>query len=181
MDNAFNIFVEKLIKIEGGYVNDPNDSGGETNYGITVAVARQYGYGGDMRKLPLSFAKQIYYEQYWRKLRLHEISGIAPCIAGKLADIAVNMGVARAGEFYQRVLNVLNREGKLYFDIKVDGRVGPQTVLAFQSFHKARGTEGLTVFMRALNCLQGHFYISLAERRQKDESFVYGWLLNRIN
>jgi len=33
----------------------------------------------------------------------------------------------------------------------------------------------------ALNCLQGAFYVELAEKREKDERFVYGWLLNRVH
>ena len=36
--------INEIIGVEGGYVNDPSDSGGETNFGITVAVARQFGY-----------------------------------------------------------------------------------------------------------------------------------------
>ena len=36
--------INHIIEIEGGYVNDPNDSGGETNYGVTEKVARDNGY-----------------------------------------------------------------------------------------------------------------------------------------
>lgn len=52
-DQAFG----QLIKHEGCYVNDARDNGGETNYGITVAVARAQGYTGDMRQMPIEFAQ----------------------------------------------------------------------------------------------------------------------------
>ena len=52
--------INHVIEIEGGYVDDPSDSGGETNYGITKAVARRYGYAGHMRDLPREVAYQIY-------------------------------------------------------------------------------------------------------------------------
>ena len=46
--------IDEIIRKEGGYVNDPADSGGETNWGITVNRARQSGYNGDMRTMPRS-------------------------------------------------------------------------------------------------------------------------------
>lgn len=48
----------------GGYSDDPSDSGGKTNHGITEKVARQSGYTGDMRDLSLQQAQDIYVNQY---------------------------------------------------------------------------------------------------------------------
>lgn len=176
----FEVFIEELLKKEGGYVNDPKDSGGETNYGITVAVARKYGYTGAMAKMPLSMAKQIYKEKYWDALNLDTISRLAPAVALKLADIGVNMGVERAGEFLQRLLNVFNREQKDYADLVIDGDVGQATIRALSALIANRHGQGEVVLERGLNCLQGAFYVSLAERRQKDEQFAFGWFLNRV-
>lgn len=53
-------YLEELIKREGGYVNNPADRGGATKYGITQAVARENGWNGNMKDLPLEFAKSIY-------------------------------------------------------------------------------------------------------------------------
>lgn len=50
-------YLEELIKREGGYVNNPADRGGATKYGITQAVARENGWNGNMKDLPLEFAK----------------------------------------------------------------------------------------------------------------------------
>ena len=46
-------YLEELIKREGGYVNNPADRGGATKYGITQSVARENGYRGNMKDLPL--------------------------------------------------------------------------------------------------------------------------------
>lgn len=173
--------INEIIEIEGGYVNDPDDSGGETRYGITESTARAYGYHGSMRDLPRKLAFQIYENRYWNRLNLDSIEKRSVSIAGELADTGVNMGVGRAGEFFQRSLNALNRQGELYPDLRVDGDVGRRTIAAFNAFMDIRGKQGEIVLFRALNCLQGEYYISLAERRQKDESFVFGWFLNRVS
>lgn len=181
MTILFDQFFEELMKVEGGYVNDSRDSGGATRYGVTEAVARAAGYKGMMSALPLSLAKAIYKEKYWDALRLDDVQNLCPALCLKLADIGVNMGTKQAGFFLQRMLNALNNEGKLYPDIKADGAVGPATIGTLRRFLSVRSQHGETVMIRALNCLQGGFYISLAERRQKDEAFLYGWLLNRVS
>lgn len=71
-------------------------------FGITEAVARSYGYSGDMRSMPISIAKDIYSKKYWSKLNLDEIAVMSDELAAKLFDIGVNMGQARAGLFYRR-------------------------------------------------------------------------------
>lgn len=181
MTILFDQFFEDLLKVEGGFVNDPNDSGGATKYGVTEAVARANGYSGPMKDLPLSLAKSIYKAQYWDALRLDDVQNLCPGLCLKLADIGVNMGTKQAAFFLQRLLNVLNNRGQLYPDIAADGRVGPGTISALKKFLSIRNQDGETVIVRALNCMQGMFYLSLAERREKDEAFIYGWFLSRVS
>ena len=69
---------------------------------------------------------------------------------------------------------------KLYPDLGVDGAVGPGTLKALTAFLKHRGTEGVTVMLKAMNCLQGARYIDLAEKRSANEAFLYGWLRERV-
>lgn len=176
----FDQFFEDVIEKEGGFVDDPKDSGGATKYGITEAVARANGFTGNMKDFPLSLAKQIYKARYWDALHLDDVQNLCPGLCLKLADISVNMGTKKAGLFLQRLLNVLNKEGTLYPDLLADGAVGGITINALKKFLSIR-SDGETVLIRALNCMQGVFYISLAERREKDEAFLYGWLLNRIH
>ena len=173
--------INGIIKIEGGYVNDPADSGGETNYGITKRVARAYGYRGKMKNLSKVKAYEIYSRLYWDKLSLDGIEELSPMIAEEMADTGVNMGVARAGRFLQRSLNVLNNREALYPDLVVDGQIGKRSIKALRTFIKVRGDDGILVLHRMLNGLQASFYVTLAERRVKDERFMYGWFSNRVS
>ncbi|MCZ4281711.1 hypothetical protein O4H49_13050 [Kiloniella laminariae] len=173
-------FIDGIIEIEGGYSNNPDDSGGETKYGITAQVARNYGYKGPMRDLPRDLAFRIYSDLYWHSLKLDHVVGLSPLIAEELADTGVNMGVGRAAKFLQRSLNAFNKQQQLYPDLVVDGAIGNATIDALQRYLHLRQREGETVLYRALNALQGAKYIALAEAREKDETFIYGWLLNRV-
>ena len=177
---SFETEVEKVVATEGGYVNNPADSGGETIYGITRATARAFGYTSPMRDMTRTDAKTIYKKRYWDALLLDSIEHIAAEIATELFDTAVNCGPQRAGEFFQRSLNVLNNHGSFYGELNADGRIGPMTIAAFHDFLVRRGYQGRLVMLRALNSLQGAYYIELAELREKDEEFVFGWLLNRV-
>jgi len=176
----FNLAYETVLGKEAGYSDDPRDSGGKTKYGITESVARAFGYVGPMNLLSLGQAKAIYRGRYWDALQLDQVASLAPAVAGELFDTAVNLGTDQAATFLQRALNVLNKEGSWYPDVKADGRIGPMTLASLREFVRRRGAEGQVVLLRALNVLQGAFYVELSERRAKDEAFVYGWLLNRV-
>ncbi|HUG46624.1 MAG TPA: glycosyl hydrolase 108 family protein, partial [Sphingomicrobium sp.] len=163
------------------YVNHPSDRGGPTNYGITEAVARAHGYQGSMRRLPREEAVAIYKRLYWLRPRFDAVEKRSRPVAAELFDTGVNMGPAVATTFLQRALSALNRERKDYPDLVPDGRIGPATLAALDSFLKIRGTSGgETVLLRALDALQGERYIRLAERRPANQAFLYGWLANRI-
>ena len=172
--------INSIIKIEGGYVNDPSDSGGATNFGITEKVARQNGYTGDMRDLPIEFAFNVYVEQFWNRLQLPTIQDLSEMLAEEIADTGVNMGINRAAIFLQRSLNVLNNQEKYYPDLVVDGQLGQKTIRALSEYLAHRETEGEIVLVKMLNSLQGAFYVELSERRVKDEKFIYGWFVNRV-
>ena len=173
--------IDDIIKAEGGYSNNPNDSGGETMYGITKSVAVANGYKGAMKDLPISLAENIYYTQYVSKPKFDLLLPLSESIAAEVIDTGVNMGPSVAGKFLQRCLNAFNNQGKAYADITVDGKVGPATSLALKSYLGLRGKQGEIVMMKALNCLQGARYIELAEANQKNEAFIFGWLANRVN
>ena len=169
--------INRVISMEGGYVNNPDDSGGETNYGITEKVARDNGYDGSMKEMQYLVAFGIYCNQYWDSLRADDLVGLSEEIAEEVVDTGVHMGVKRAGEFLQRCLNVFNQGDMLYDPLIVDGVIGTNTLHALAICLDDRDTN---TFMKALNCLQGAFYIELAERREKDKAFVYGWLRTRV-
>lgn len=114
-DQAF----DRLLGHEGGYVNDPRDPGGETNWGITVAVARAEGYSGPMRELPRDTAKAIYKAKYWAPVRADELPD---SVRFDVFDAAVNHGVSQSSKWLQRAAGA-----------NPDGVIGAQTVAAARS------------------------------------------------
>jgi lysozyme family protein len=101
-----------INRIEGGYVNDPQDPGGETKYGISKASYPNL----DIAGLTFDQAAAIYYSDYWAP------SG-ASALAGQLdlwlLDGAINHGVDEAVKLLQRVCGVAE-----------DGALGPETANA---------------------------------------------------
>jgi lysozyme family protein len=177
MTNLKNRLIFELIVREGRYSNRKDDAGGETKFGITKKTARRNGYGGEMKELTREQARKIYESIYWEPIKGDEISAINDDLIEELFDTAVNCGPEQAGKFLQRSLNVFNRKGALYQDIDVDGKIGPATIKALKAYAKHRDVK---ILVRAMNCLQGAFYIGLAEKREADEENIYGWLTNRI-
>jgi len=175
-----NVEIESLIGIEGGYVNNPHDSGGKTRWGITEAVARLYGYRGVMEDLPREFAVEVFTQEYFLKPKLDLLYELSHLVGQEVFDTGVNTGPGRAIEFLQQSLNALNRRAELYPDIKVDGICGEGTARALKSFLGERGGEGEEVLLKCLNCLQGSYYLDLTARREKDEEFLYGWVNKRV-
>ena len=111
-DNAFSL----LLGHEGDFSDHPDDKGGKTRYGITEAVAREAGYPGDMRELPLELAKTIYLDRYWKPIRADDLP---PGVRYILFDSAVNSGPRQAALWLQRALGV-----------EADGIIGHQTLRA---------------------------------------------------
>jgi lysozyme family protein len=91
------------------------------------------------------------------------------------------MGPSVQTKWFQRWLNVFNQQGKLYPDLSADGQIGPRTISALESFLTIRGSEGEQVLLKSLNCSQGQRYLELAELRPANESFVYGWMKERVS
>lgn len=168
-------YIAELIEREGEYDNDPSDSGGETRWGITKAVARAYGYQGEMRDLPVSVASEIYLRRYWTDPGFARVQVIAPGLAECLLDYGVLTGQETAAAHLQRALNHFNRQGTDYADVKTDGRIGTLTLAALAGFKAKRGAAGLEVLSDLVESMHRVYLVELTERRQKDEKFAYGW------
>lgn len=177
----FDTCFTQVIVAEGGYSDNKNDAGGQTNWGITIAVARANGFSGDMKDLKQSDAQLIYKSQYWDTIKLDNISIFSTNVASELFDIGVNMGVGTAGKFLQRSLNLFNLSGSIFADMKVDGVIGPMTVAALGSFLQKRGVVGEGVLLKSIRAMRAMRYVEIAEAEQKNETFIYGWFLNRVH
>lgn len=173
--------IDTTISKEGGYVNHKDDAGGETMFGITAAVARANGYAGAMRNMPRATAIDIYRRQYFEKPGFAAVAVVSPAIAEKLFDTGVNMGPDYPRRWLQQWLNALNRGGKDYADIAEDGIIGPGTVGALGRLIAVRGRAAAeSALLKGLNCSQGSRYLDLARNRTANESFLFGWMANRV-
>jgi lysozyme family protein len=107
-DEAF----DRLIGHEGGYVNNPADPGGETNWGISK---RSYP-NVDVKHLTRDEAKDIYRRDFWNAAG----QGIAPAVAFQVFDCAVNSGIQTAIRLLQRAVGAAD-----------DGHWGPISQLRY--------------------------------------------------
>ena len=114
-----------VIKNEGGYVFDKNDSGGETKFGISK---RSY-HALNIKDLTLEDAKKIYYRDFWQKGRFEEIRD--DLVSTQLFDLSVNLGIRAAVIVLQRALRSV---GKTVLE---DGLIGPETLLATMYLSRA--------------------------------------------
>jgi lysozyme family protein len=160
-----------------GYVDHPDDPGGETNYGVTVRRARASGYTGPMAEIPYAVVLTIYRHHYWDSLCCDDITDQE--IAEELFDTGVNCGVVVAKTFLQRTLNALNVKGTRWNDLLVDGVIGAKTLTALRTALQTAPWYRLCI-LRALDSLQCVRYIELAEHNQRFETFVPGWLRTRV-
>lgn len=166
-----------IIFVEGGYTDDPYDPGGQTKYGITERVAREYGYMGEMEDLTIEKANEIYSTLYVEQPHFSDFIEISPAITHKLIDAGVNVGTARVSLWFQHILNVFSRDGKDYPMIKEDGKIGPKTIEAYLALEKKRGKiKACTLVLKALDGYQSSYYISL----EKYSRYVVGWIDKRV-
>jgi len=172
--------IDDIIKVEGGYVNDENDAGGATKYGITMTTARANGYVGDMKDLSIETARQIYKNMYWLTPHFDRVAMLSPAIAEELCDTGVNCGVNFASGILQSCLNLLNRQEADYKDVPEDKAIGPATLNALAAYLVKRGKDGELVLLRMLNVMQGSRYIELCKTKSTQEQFLFGWFLNRV-
>ena len=175
----FTSIISNIIDKEKGYVDNLSDRGGPTNFGITEVVAQQNGFTGDMRNFPRSIAEDIYLNRYIIAPGFASVALLSKRVAEELIDTGVNMGPGQASIMFQRLLNALNVQGTKYADIFVDGNIGPASIEAFKKYLDFRGLEGIEVFYKALNHIQGWRYMEIAEKSPSQEDFFYGWIKNR--
>lgn len=148
----FNDAVEKTLINEGGYVNDKDDIGGETKFGISKRAYPDV----DIKNLTVEEAKKIYKRDYWDRLRCDEI--ISQKVAFELFDTAVNMGVRTASKLIQGCVGV-----------KPDGIIGNITLQAINETDE----ELLLLRFKLAKITR---YVYLAKKRPENKKFLLGWI-----
>ena len=184
------LIIESVIAVEKGYVNNKDDRGGETNFGITKAVAdenavwlkSQFKWDGTMRNLSYDMAYAIYEKKYWTPLRLDDIAKRHIFLADKLFDISVNCGTGKAGIWLKTLLNVFNYKGTYYKDIDATtGFVGDLTIQSLDALIAKRGnTATVKTLLGGLVSQQGAHYVSISVSREDNETFTWGWMSDRL-
>jgi lysozyme family protein len=164
------------IAVEGGWVNNRADPGGETNMGITKKVAVQEGYTGPMRTLPREVAESIYYRQYIVAPGYAPLITVDAAVTEELFDTTVNMGAPRPSRWFQQTINVL-------CDARLaeDGHVGPGTIAAFASCQTRVGATRLCLAtLEQLDARQLAEYGRLVRVNPKLRVFYKGWVAHRV-
>lgn len=151
---------EFVKKEEGGYVNDPSDSGGATNRGV---IQKTYDSYRTAKGLPTRSVRFCTIEEtrdiYGQFYESCSADALPAGLSGMHFDFAINSGPNRANRTLQQVLNV-----------KDDGVIGPKTLEAVAKMDIRSLMIDYTEARKA-------FYRGLAERRPKDMKFLKGWLL----
>jgi lysozyme family protein len=156
----FDRLIPAILKHEGGLADDPADPGGITKYGISLRAYPALGAEG-IRNLTLKQACDLYYCDYWLRLRLGEIANDA--IAQKLLDTAINIGQGTAAKLLQKSLCDIG------IPVKVDGLMGPKTIDATNR----ADPEKLMAILKARLIEQ---YQALIKRNPALDKYRRGWL-----
>lgn len=151
-----------ILKWEGGFVNDPNDSGGATNKGVTLATFRRYkGEGAtvaDLKAITDEDWTAIYKQMYWDKFKADEIK------SQTVANLCVDwlwMSGTKAIKYVQRLVGATE-----------DGIVGKQTLARLNA-------KGESLVLDIYN-YRKDFYHRIVANRPSQKRFLRGWL-NRLN
>ena len=121
MLTSFDEIIEITLEHEGGYVHDPKDLGGETNFGI----AKRFYPDVDIKNLTKEEAKEIYKKEYWDRYKAEKLPEHLRHIH---FDMCVNQGYGTAIKILQRACNAKGA------DLAIDGGFGPGTQAAINTY-----------------------------------------------
>ena len=157
----------EIVAREGGYVNDPDDPGGATNFGVTIGTVRGLGMDvtgdgrvdtADVRALTRDQARRIYVEHYFRRPGIDRLP--AP-VQASVFDMQVNAG-ANAVKILQRLVS------RMGFRAEDDGIIGPRTIAAVSA---AAGVAP-DHFVDAYGIARRNYYYALADARPASRKYA---------
>jgi len=153
----------EIVAREGGFVNDPDDPGGATNFGVTIHTLRRLRPGqqigiNEVRALTREDAVEIYIEHYFHRPRLAELP---EPLWPSLFDMYVNAG-ANAVRILQRLLVQMGLQ------VAVDGVIGPMTIAAA---HRAYDMAPAHL-VDAYGIARRDYYYAIADKRPASRKFA---------
>lgn len=170
---------EEIVAREGGFVNDPDDPGGATNFGVTIGTMRRLGLDltgdgqvseADVSALTRPQAVAIFLEHYYRR---PGIAALPEALQPSVFDMYVNAG-GNAVLILQRLL------GEMGHDLTADGVIGPQTIRAAQAAYQVAPDH----LADAYGIARRNYYYALADRRPSSRKYARrrdggkgGWIL----
>lgn len=204
---AIALAIGATLNLEGGYVNDPVDPGGETNHGVTIGTARDFGFEGAMidlkRDCDYSIEVPAEIAELLDEETLEEISGdedgAEPCAAQIYFEEYIErpgyvplflIDDAVASEVFDTAINMGPRRPSRFFQrainsncgtrLAVDGRIGPLTTEAWMHCRYRLGPRVCVAMLDDLDRQQRAEYLRLIRRNPALARFRNGWLNHRI-
>lgn len=166
---------DKTIATEGGYVNDPDDPGGETYKGVARKIHSKWrGWTIiDMQKRQSGFPAILdtnielhaeilsFYEvNFWDRLNADQIDSQE--VAESIFDFAVNAGVATSATLAQMIAGC-----------NTDGIIGPDSIKAINAFNPEHFLAAFTVAKIAR-------YVNIVKKRPTSRKYFYGWVIRAL-
>ncbi|OUS20904.1 peptidoglycan-binding protein [Rhodobacterales bacterium 59_46_T64] len=158
---------KEIVAREGGFVNDPDDPGGATKYGVTIHTMRRLGLDltgdgvvsvADVRAMTRARAEQIFVDHYFHRPR---IDALPVSIQASVFDMYVNAG-SNAVRILQQLLRQMGQQ------VSVDGVIGPQTIRAVK-IAQAQAPQHLA---DAYGIARRNYYFRLADHRAASRKYV---------
>ncbi|WJY20817.1 holin-associated N-acetylmuramidase [Fontisubflavum oceani] len=157
----------EILDREGGFVNDPDDPGGATNFGVTIHTMRRLGLDltgdgavsvADVQALTRAQAQEVFIEHYFERPSIDQLPDV---LHATVFDMYVNAG-ANAVTLLQRLLRDMGLE------IIVDGVIGPQTIRAAH----AAETQAPDHLVDAYGIARRNYYYRLGDHRPASRKYA---------
>lgn len=163
-----NEMLDTILIHEGGFVDDPDDRGGATNYGVTQQTYSNWlgrpASVQDVKDITKDVAKKIYLSNYYFDPHIDQLP---ESIQLFVFDCAVNHGPSRAIKFIQQVCNNL-----AHTPLEVDGLCGPNTCRAAEACLIKQGSAINTMLVDE----RIRFYAHIVANDASQQKFLKGWL-----